>query len=50
MIVKMELYGLKSSGAAFREKLAGVLKDIQYQSTKADPDVWIHPAISKDSS
>ena len=30
MIVKMALYGLKSSGAAFRAKLEGVLKDIQY--------------------
>ena len=37
----MTLYGLKSSGAA------GVLKDIQYQPTKADPDVWIRPAIRK---
>ena len=44
----MALYGLKSSGAAFREKLAGVLKDIQYQPTKANPDVWIRPAICKD--
>ena len=50
MIVKMALYGLKSSGAAFRSKLAGVLKDIQYQPTKADPDVWIRPEIRKDGS
>ena len=50
MIVKMELYGLKSSGAAFRAKLAGLLKYIQYQPTKADPDVWIRPAIHKDCS
>ena len=48
MIVKMALYGLKISGAAFREKLAGVLKDIQYPPTKADPDVRIRPAICKD--
>ena len=27
MIVRMTLYGLKSSGAAFRSKLAGVLHD-----------------------
>ena len=46
----MALYVLKSSGAAFRAKLAGVLKDIQYQPTKADPDVWIRPAICKDGS
>ena len=45
MIVKMALYGLKSSGAAFREKLAGVLHDIGYTPSKADPDVWIRAAL-----
>ena len=50
MIVKIALYGLKSSEATFRAKLAGVIKDIQYQPTKADPDVWIRPAIFKDGS
>ena len=45
MIVKMALYGLKSSGAAFRAKLAGVLHDIGYTPSKADPDVWIRPAV-----
>ena len=29
MIVKMALYGLKISGAEFRAKLAGLLKNIQ---------------------
>ena len=50
MIVKMALYGLKSSGAAFREKLAGVLHDIGYTPSKADPDVWIRPAVKPDGS
>ena len=50
MIVKMALYGLKISGAEFRAKLAGLLKNIQYQPTKSDPGVWIHPAIRKDGS
>ena len=45
MIVKMALYGLKSSGAALRVKLAGVLHDIGYTPSKADPDVWISPAM-----
>ena len=39
MIVKMALYGFKSSGAAFRAKLAGVLHDIGFTPSKADPDV-----------
>jgi hypothetical protein len=45
MIVSMALYGLKSSGAAFRSKLAGVLHDLQYQPSLADPDVWLEPAV-----
>ena len=43
--LKMALYRLKSSGAAFRSKLAGVLRDIGYLSTKGNPDVWIRPAF-----
>ena len=50
MIVKMALYGLKSSGDAFRSKLAGVLRDLQYDHTKADPDVWIRPAVKADGT
>lgn len=47
-IVKMALYGLKSSGAAFRAKLAGVLHDLNYRPSKADPDVWLKPAVKPD--
>ena len=50
MIVKMALYGLKSSGAAIRAKLAGVLHDLGYMPTKADPGVWIKPAVKPDGS
>ena len=50
MIVKMALYGLKSSGAAFRYKLAGVLHDLSYVPSKADTDVWIRPAVRPDGS
>ena len=41
MIVKMALCGLKSSGAAFWSKLAGVLHDMNYRPSFADPDVWL---------
>ena len=41
MVLKMEIYGLKSSGAAFREKLTGLLNDIGYTPFKANPDVWM---------
>ena len=43
MLVKMTLPGLKSSGAEFRSKLAGVMRKIGYFSTKGDPDVCIQP-------
>jgi hypothetical protein len=36
MTVKMALHGLKSSGAAFRSTLAGVLHDLGCRSTYAD--------------
>ena len=50
MIVNVALYGIKSSGAAFRAKLAGVLYDIGYTPSKADPYVWIRPAVNPDGS
>ena len=50
VLVKMALYGLKSSGAAIRSNLSGVLRDIGYISTKGDPDVWIRPAVKPDGT
>jgi hypothetical protein len=48
MIVKKALYGLKSSGAAFCAHLAEALYDLNYKSTKADPDIWIRPGVKPD--
>lgn len=48
MIIVRALYGLKTSGAAFRSLLADRLYDIGYKSTKGDPDVWIRPAVKPD--
>ena len=50
MLLKMALYGLKSSGAALRSKLAGVLRDIDYLSTKGGPDVWIQTTVKTDGT
>lgn len=47
-IVKKALYGLKSAGAAFCALLAETLHDIRYTPTKADPDVWLRPAVKAD--
>jgi hypothetical protein len=33
---------MKSSGAAFRSKLAGALHDLGCRPTYADPDVWLN--------
>jgi hypothetical protein len=45
MIIGQALYGLKSSGAAFRSLLANRSHDIGYLPTQGDPDVWLHPAV-----
>ena len=47
MIIVRALYGLKSSGAAFRAFLAEHLCDIGFTPTYADPDVWMRPAIKE---
>jgi len=36
---------MKSNGAAWHYKFAGTLMDLQFVSSLADPDVWMHPAI-----
>ena len=50
MIIRKALYGLKSSGAAFRSLLAKTIWDLNYRPTKADPDVWIRPATKPDGN
>ena len=48
MIIKKALYGLKSSGAAFRAHLAETLYDIGFKPSKADPDFWMRQAVKPD--
>ena len=48
MILKMNFYGLKSLGSAFRAKLDQVLYDINYRPSRADPGVGIIPAVKGD--
>ena len=48
MIISRALYGLKSSGAAFRAFLAQRLDEIGFKSSIADPDVWLRPATKPD--
>ena len=48
MLIRKALYGLKSSGAAFRAHLAETLYDIRFVPTRADPDIWRRPAVKQD--
>jgi len=41
MIIARALYGLKSSGTAWRSTLAQTMEALGYRPTQADPDVWI---------
>ena len=41
MIIVKALYGLRTSGARFHERLADSLRDLGFQPTMADPDLWI---------
>ena len=45
MIIVRALYGLNTSGAAWRVAFAEKLTEMDYKSTKADPDVWIRQAV-----
>ena len=45
MVIRKALYGLKSSGVAFRAHLAETLYDVGYTPSKADPDIWLRPAV-----
>jgi Reverse transcriptase (RNA-dependent DNA polymerase) len=50
-IIVRALYGLKSSGAAWRSCLAEVLRDqLGYQPCRADNDVWLRAAQRSDGS
>jgi hypothetical protein len=41
MVIRKALYGLRTSGARFHEKLADTFRDFNFKPSYADPDVWI---------
>jgi hypothetical protein len=41
VLIVRALYGLQSSGKAWRDHMASTLRDYGYTSCKADPDVWM---------
>ena len=48
MLIHKALYGLKSSGTAFRPHLANTLHNNRFISSKSDPDMWLHPVVKPD--
>jgi hypothetical protein len=50
IIIVHALYGLKSSGAQWREHVAQTLWNGEFMSCKADPDLWLKPATKPDGS
>ena len=48
MLIRKALYGLKSSGAAFRAHLAETLYNIGFVPTRVNPDVWRRTAVKED--
>ena len=45
------LYGMKSSGAAWRDMLAGTLhQQLKFENCMADHDLWQHPDLHPDGS
>jgi hypothetical protein len=45
VLIVRALYGLKSSGAQWREHLAATLRKASFTSCKADPDVWFRASV-----
>ena len=43
VVITHALYGLRSSGKAWRDHMAATLRDHGYTSCRADPDVWMRP-------
>jgi hypothetical protein len=48
VILTRALYGLRSSGRAWRDHMAATLRDGGYTSCRADPDVWMRAKTKPD--
>jgi hypothetical protein len=49
-LIVRALYGLKSSGAAFRKHLGECMRLMEYSPCLADPDLWYKAATKKDGT
>ena len=50
VIIVRALYGLKSSGARWRDHMASTLRDAGFSSCLADPDVWMRKNCKPDGT
>ena len=50
VLIVRALYGLKSSGARWRDHMASTLRDGGFKSCLADPDVWMRPQTKPDGA
>ena len=50
LIVAKALYGLKSSGAAWRRHLSKSIADMGFKSSRGDPDLYYRPANKSDGT
>jgi hypothetical protein len=48
LVLVRALYGLKSAGSSWRSALAQALRDLGFESSLADPDVWLRAAVRDD--
>ena len=48
VLIVRALYGLRGSGAAFRNHLAQAIGDMGFKARLADPDAWMRPAVQPD--
>ena len=48
VVITRALYGLRSSGKAWKDHMLATLRDHGYVSCKADPDVWMKPKTKPD--
>ena len=49
-VIRLALYGLKSSGFAWRSHLAETLRKCEFTMCYADNDVWMRPAVKLDGT
>ena len=48
-VIVIALYGLKSTGTAFKSHLARCMKSLGHQSCKTDPDLWLRSEVRSDN-